>query len=156
MSRFLFFIYRKLLDLLFLLAYPFLLLFLPKDEKHERLGWHIPIIRNCIWVHAASVGEVNASKNLILEMLEQYPDKEIILTTTSLTGRKTARTISERLHVHLLPLDIPLVMNHFIMSIRPDIVILIETEIWPVMLYRLKRMKVPVIWVNARISDRSY
>lgn len=156
MSRFLFFLYRKLLDLLLILLYPLLRVILPAKENHHRLGWHAPSLNQAIWIHAASVGEVNAAKALVQEILDQYPQRDILLTTTSTTGMKTAGQIHERIHTHLLPLDIPILMNRFIRKVNPSILILIETEIWPVMLYRLKRMKVPVLWVNARISDRSY
>jgi 3-deoxy-D-manno-octulosonic-acid transferase len=156
MSRFLFFLYRLLIDLVYIIVSPFLAFLLPKAENKQRIGFHTPELHNCIWVHAASVGEVNACKALVGELLERYPQKEVLLTTTTVTGMRTAQKIDSRLHTHLLPLDIPLLMIKFIHKINPGIVILIETEIWPVMLYHVKKLEIPVIWINARISDKSY
>ncbi len=156
MSRFLFFLYRLLLDFIYIVISPFLNFILPKSENKQRLGFLTPELKNIIWIHAASVGEVNACKELVKELLERHPDRDILLTTTSTTGMKTAQQIDKHLYTHLLPLDIPRIMTKFIKTLNPCIVVLIETEIWPVMLDQLQRHKIPVILVNARISDKSY
>jgi 3-deoxy-D-manno-octulosonic-acid transferase len=156
MFRYLFQVYGLFLDLLLFLAYPFLLLCLPRAEKRQRLGFHTPILENTIWLHAASVGEVNASKTLIHNILKKYPEYQLLVTTTSMTGQQTVQAIDKRIITHLLPLDVPFLMMRFIMKVDPVIFILIETELWPSLLVLLQGFSVPVIWVNARVSERSF
>lgn len=112
--------------------------------------------RPVIWVHAVSVGEVQAAVPLINRLLERYPDHSIVITTMTPTG---ARTVQQRfgpavIHYYL-PYDIAWAVRRFLDRLRPAILIVMETEIWPNLFYYAHRRKVPVVLVNARMSSRS-
>jgi 3-deoxy-D-manno-octulosonic-acid transferase len=109
-----------------------------------------------IWIHAASVGEVKGISPLIYRILEQAPEVSLVITTTSFTGRDTARKLFPESTVRLLPLESSTWFTRFITHFKPSLVIINETEIWPVMIHVLSKASVPMLLVNARISDRAY
>lgn len=109
-----------------------------------------------VWVHAVSVGEVQAVVPLITRLLDSHPENRILVTTMTPTG---ARTVEQRfgasvLH-HYLPYDIPSAVRRFIQRLQPAILIVVETEIWPNLFHHCRRQGVPVLLVNARLSKRS-
>lgn len=110
-----------------------------------------------IWIHAVSVGEVMAALPLIKRLKEQYPSKGIILSTITDTGQKVA---SERApkgtKIVYLPFDIPLILNKVLKGVRPEIFIVIETELWPNILRVFKKNGIPVIVLNGRVSENSF
>ena len=112
--------------------------------------------KNLIWVHAVSVGEVNASIPLLRRLKEEYEDIEILVTTTTPTG---SRLVKERLGSSIqhqyLPVDIPICVNKFLNVWQPRILILLETEIWPNLLYYCKKRGICTALVNARLSEKS-
>jgi 3-deoxy-D-manno-octulosonic-acid transferase len=109
-----------------------------------------------IWVHAVSVGEVRAAIPLIGRLRGQYPEKPIVISVMTPTGRRTAReTFSEDVHVVYLPYDLPWAMRRFIGHINPRVLIVMETEIWPNMLAACEAASVPRYLVNARLSEKS-
>jgi 3-deoxy-D-manno-octulosonic-acid transferase len=151
--RVLFFILNLVLDFVFILIYPFFQLFSRTSVSAERLGLYPPKLDKPIWIHAASVGEVNAILPLLEELLKIK--KDVLVTTTSFTGRKRVIESGLAVEAHLLPLDVHLVINSFIKRLKPSMLLIVETEIWPNLLLTAIKQKVPVGWVNARISERS-
>lgn len=133
----------------------------------ERLGWGLPPeLRSAkreepgegpIWIHAVSVGEVLAAQPLALQLKQRYRRRRLIVSTTTATGQKLAR---ERMNfadaVFYFPLDWKGPVRRALKSVRPAIVIVMETEIWPNFLRECRRSDVPVIFVNGRLSERSF
>ena len=110
-----------------------------------------------IWVHAVSVGEVLAAKPLIEGLRRRFPGRAIFVSTTTETGRRLAR---ERLAsadgIFYFPLDWVVPVRRALRTIRPALVIVMETEIWPNFLHEARRAGIPVVFANARISERSF
>ena len=122
----------------------------------ERLGFINKIPVPIIWVHCVSVGEFRAATVLIDQLILNYSDHRILVTTTTPTGSQAVleHYQSEVLHFYF-PFDLPLVVNHYIKQINPDICILLETEIWPNLIHALNKNNIPCLLVNARLSQRS-
>lgn len=113
--------------------------------------------KETIWIHAVSLGEVLTCKTLINELSSQNPERVILITTITTTGKIAAEKISENNVTSLfLPFDISFLISHFIKKINPKMLILMETELWPNLLYYIERNKIPVLVLNARLSDRSF
>jgi 3-deoxy-D-manno-octulosonic-acid transferase len=133
----------------------------------ERLGWGFPRElrlgsgqeRNegTIWIHAVSVGEVLAACPLAKQLKERYRDRRLVVSTTTATGQKLAR---ERMQfadaIFYFPLDWRGPVRRAMKAVRPAAVIVVETEIWPNFLRECRRAKAPVIFVNGRLSERSF
>jgi 3-deoxy-D-manno-octulosonic-acid transferase len=112
--------------------------------------------RPVIWVHAVSVGEVLAVSRLLGELERALPAHRILLSTTTRTGQDLAlqRIGGER--VFYAPLDLPWATRAYLNALRPEMLVLAETEFWPNLLAGCFRRNIPVAVVNARISDRSW
>jgi 3-deoxy-D-manno-octulosonic-acid transferase len=110
-----------------------------------------------IWIHAVSVGEVLAAKPLADGLQRSFPGRPIFISTTTETGQRLAR---ERLQsvdgIFYFPLDWIVPVRRALKSIHPSLVIVMETEIWPNFLREARRMRVPVVFANARISEKSF
>ncbi len=150
------FIYRMITSILYWILWPFLCLRFKGRERRERFGKTKHKFEKCIWIHAASMGEVNAVKPLINELLNRYPHKDFVLSTMTATGQVASEKISPKLTTIFLPLDFLQTMKRVFDRISPDLIILVETEFWPNMLHLARKREIPVIVVNARISDKSY
>ena len=112
--------------------------------------------KNLIWIHAVSVGEVNASIPLLRRLKEEYEDIEILVTTTTPTGSKLVKErLGSSIQHQYLPVDIPICVNRFLNVWQPRILILLETEIWPNLLYYCKKRGICTALVNARLSEKS-
>lgn len=110
-----------------------------------------------IWVHAVSMGEVSAIHPLIRELRSTYPDACLVLSTGTDSGQKIARErVSEATAAFYFPLDLPLAIRRVMETVRPDLCILAETELWPNFLRIAKKEGARTLLVNGRISDRSY
>ena len=110
-----------------------------------------------LWVHAVSVGEVIAAVPLLKRLKHKYPSKGIVLSTITDTGQKVAKERSpEGTTIVYLPFDISSILNSVLKRSRPEILIVIETELWPNMLRVFKANGIPVILLNGRISENSY
>ena len=135
----------------------------PAGTLHERLGRVPNEIKvacaegGAIWIHAVSVGEVLAAQPVVSGLKEHYPERPIFVSTTTETGQRLAR---ERLRsaagVFYFPLDSTGAVRRALRAIRPAIVIVMETEIWPNFLREARESGVPVVFANARISRRSF
>lgn len=126
----------------------------------ERLGF-VPARLNdaqpgSIWVHAVSVGEVLAVSQLISELQRQYPDKQIFVSTTTATGQALARQRFGKNRVFFMPLDFGFAVRRYLNVLRPQLIVIAETEFWPNLLHLARKRQTSVAIVNARISDRSF
>ena len=110
-----------------------------------------------IWVHAVSVGEVMAASPLLKKLRERYPEKSIIFSTITDTGQKIARERApEGTAVVYLPFDIPFILNNVLKRVKPDLLIVIETELWPNLIRGFNEKGIPVLLLNGRISEKSF
>jgi len=110
-----------------------------------------------IWIHAVSVGEAMAVKNLVRELRITYPDKRFFISTVTPTGNKIAKGIAKETDfVAYFPLDLSFVVRRVVDKINPSLFIIMETEIWPNLISCLYRKKIPIVLVNGRLSDRSF
>jgi 3-deoxy-D-manno-octulosonic-acid transferase len=133
----------------------------------ERLGWKFPpelrvesstgSTEKSLWIHAVSVGEVLAVLPLAQKLKKRFPLRPLVVSTTTVTGQKLAR---ERMPfaeaVFYFPLDWRGPVRRAIEAARAEAVIIVETEIWPNFLRECHRAQVPVIFVNGRLSERSF
>ena len=134
------------------------------SNLRERLGFSFPALARlpaeragAIWIHAVSVGEVLSGIPLARQLKAAYPSRPLIVSTTTLTGQALAR---ERLSfadaVIYFPLDWSFCVRRAYDAVRPALVLVLETEIWPNFLRQAGRRKIPVLFVSGRISDRSF
>ncbi|MBS0194210.1 MAG: lipid IV(A) 3-deoxy-D-manno-octulosonic acid transferase [Proteobacteria bacterium] len=123
----------------------------------ERFGWYgVAPLPPTIWVHAVSVGEVIAVAPLVDALRARHPDAIFLVTTTTPTGaaQVAARWKGEVAHLYL-PGDLRGAVRRFLAHARPRIGVVMETEIWPNLYLEMRRAKVPLLLVNARLSQRS-
>jgi 3-deoxy-D-manno-octulosonic-acid transferase len=123
----------------------------------ERLGiFESPIEQGGIWVHAVSVGEVQAVAQLVGRLLDRYPEMPLLMTTTTPTGADRVKALfgSDVTHLYA-PIDLPWVVKRFLRAFQPRLLVLVETEIWPNLIYHTKQEGVPTLLANARLSVRS-
>ena len=111
--------------------------------------------KDVIWLHAVSVGEVLAAEKLIRDLQAQLPEWVIAISTTTQAGFNIARERLPDQPVFFMPLDFAYTMLRYLGTLRPKLVVLMESELWPRMLVECERAGVPVVVANARISDRS-
>ena len=141
------------------------LLFKSRKNKHyrlrikERLGWVKLPPRDekpIIWIHVVSVGETIASKPLIKRLLQDYPQHALLVSSTTPTGSATVTKLfgDHVLHAYF-PYDLPHVVRRFLQKVNPQLLIIVETEIWPNLYAACKQRNIPVLMVNARLSKRS-
>jgi 3-deoxy-D-manno-octulosonic-acid transferase len=133
----------------------------------ERLGWRFPpelrdeksagSTEKAIWIHAVSVGEVLAVLPLAQKLKTRFPLLRLVVSTTTVTGQNLAR---ERMPfadaIFYFPLDWRGPVRRSLVAARPAAVIVVETEIWPNFLHECRGVDVPVIFVNGRLSERSF
>lgn len=159
---------RLLLDLAWLLAMPAVLLILLGRllEGKSRRGWGqrvgaMPRVGSgpgpCIWVHAVSVGEVNLAATLIRELRGLRPDARFVITTITDTGQARARELfAEQATVAYLPLDFSICLSIAFSRVRPDLLVLVELELWPGLVLTARAWGVPVVVLNGRMTQRAF
>jgi 3-deoxy-D-manno-octulosonic-acid transferase len=161
-------LYNIIFSIGFILASPYYLLRLQRRENWQygftqRFGKYPPQLKQVItnshvvWIHAVSVGEVGLCTQLIYALEPLLPNVKFVVSTTTSTGMAELR---HRLPTHIskiyYPIDRRKFVNRALATINPEAVILVEAEIWPNFLWRVKRLGIPLFLVNARISDRSF
>ena len=155
---------RRLYTLLLYLALPFALLTVAWRGLRTREYWRGGAARfglgsaragGGIWVHAASVGEVQVAAIVIAALREREHWLEITLTCATPTGRTRARALLPGLEVRYAPYDLPGFVRGALARLRPRLLIIIETELWPNMLAQARRAGVPTLIASARISPGS-
>ena len=126
------------------------------ERLGQRFGFGFPKIDRCIWVHAVSVGEVQAAAPLIRALQERYPDRSLLITTVTPTGANRVRSLFGDTVQHcFIPFEFPNAVRSFYRNVNPQAALIMETEIWP-NLYRGCGIRgIPLILVSARISPRS-
>ncbi|TLF53802.1 3-deoxy-D-manno-octulosonic acid transferase [Halomonas urmiana] len=140
---------------------------LPGRPRRERLGLVSPASdgERIIWLHCASVGEVQAARPLIKALGERWPGHCLVITTMTATGAQRVLALSEtsgegkasgEVSHHFVPLDFPGAARRFVTRLRPELAIFFETELWPNLLAACDRAKVPVAVVNGRLSPRAF
>jgi 3-deoxy-D-manno-octulosonic-acid transferase len=123
----------------------------------ERFGiFPDPGLRDSIWVHAVSVGEVNAAAPLIEALRKRYPGTPLVLTTVTPTGSQRVQRLwgDQLTHVYL-PYDLPAAICRFLDRTRPRLAVIMETEIWPNLFLTCEERGIPIVVANARLSERS-
>ena len=128
------------------------------DKLGERLG-SSPFLQSgaAIWVHGASVGEIRAAAPLVQTLHRKYPERPLLVTTFSATGRRHARQLfGDKVVVSLLPYDLPFFVSRFLESTRPAVGVIMETEIWPNLYAGCAKRDVPLLLVSARMSERAF
>jgi 3-deoxy-D-manno-octulosonic-acid transferase len=164
-----YFVYSFLMGLAALLFLPYWFVQGLRRRKYlsnlrERLGFSFPSLRNlpldhpgAIWIHAVSVGEVLSGVSLARQLKEAYPARPLVVSTTTITGQALAR---ERMPfadaTFYFPLDWAFSVRRALRAVRPSVVVILETEMWPNFLREAQRGKIPVLFVSGRISDRSF
>jgi len=112
--------------------------------------------KQCIWVHAASVGEIVAASPLIKEFRKEFPESPILVSVVTNSGYAMAnRIIKDADSIIYFPLDLPFLAEYIVSKVRPKVFLPVETELWPNFLKAARRFKIPVMMVNGRISDKS-
>ena len=120
------------------------------------LGARIGSERGCVWIHAVSVGEVQAAVPIVQALRSRYPDETILVTSTTLTGAARISKVFGGAVVHrYFPFDFPGSMARFLDRVEPRVAIIMETEIWPNMLAQCRFRGIPVVLANVRLSERS-
>ncbi|MBU0499771.1 MAG: lipid IV(A) 3-deoxy-D-manno-octulosonic acid transferase [Gammaproteobacteria bacterium] len=156
---------RRLYNILVHLALPFIFMRLLwrsrrnpayRSRWRERLGYCDGVPSGAIWIHAVSVGESQAAEPLIRQLQLAFPDLPILMTTTTPTGadhvgKLYAAAVSHR----YFPLDVPFAICRFLDQVRPRLMLMMETEIWPNLLAECASRGIPTLLANARLSAKS-
>ncbi len=123
----------------------------------ERLGWGAArASQDTIWIHAVSVGEVQAAVPLVEALVQRFPGIPIAITTMSPTGSaRAAALFGDRVLHSYAPYDLPGAVARFFDRLRPRIAIIMETELWPNLYHECGRRGIPLVLASARISPRS-
>ena len=159
-----FFLYQILIFITILFS-PLILLvrFLKNKEDKKRFIEKFSIIfkkknkQNLVWIHAASVGEVMSVVPLIDELEKDKKIEKILLTTSTLSSSKIFENLKFKKTFHqFFPIDFFFLTSIFIKHWRPKIAIFIDSEIWPCMFTEIKKNKIPLVLLNARITERSF
>ena len=127
-----------------------------RHRVHERLGIIPKIPVPIIWIHCASIGEFKAANTLIDTLIQKFTDYRVLVTTVTATGSQSViDTYQSKVLHYYLPLDLPIIVNKYIKKINPSICIFLEKEIWPNLIHTLNKKNIPILLVNARLSQRS-
>jgi 3-deoxy-D-manno-octulosonic-acid transferase len=157
-----FVVYEVLLVLVFLITLPFFLLAGVLRGKYlanfrERLGiYRAPAACHDLWIHAVSVGETNAARTIVMEILAARPGTSLVFTTTTITGQAQAKRLFPQASVTYFPFDFSWSVRRFLDHHKPQVFATMETEIWP-NVTRLSRARgMRMVLANGRLSDRSF
>jgi 3-deoxy-D-manno-octulosonic-acid transferase len=127
-----------------------------RERTGQRFGIGYPQLDRCIWVHAVSVGEVQAAVPLIRAISKRFPDHNMLVTTVTPTGAARVRAVFGDTVTHCyIPFEMPIAVDRFFESLNPELALIMETEIWPNLYQGCGVRDIPLILVSARISPRS-
>lgn len=156
---------RLFYTFLFYISLPFVflrLLWQSRKNKNyarrwsERLGFISQTFQKTLWIHAVSVGETMAAIPLIKKLQRNYPEMAFVITTTTPTGAACVQANFKDTAAHFyLPYDVPCALHHFINKIQPQLLIIMETELWPNLLHVCHQKQIPIFLANARLSEKS-
>ena len=158
--------YSALLAVFLLLTLPYWVLQMMRHGKYraglrQRFG-AVPAAlagrgeKPAIWVHAVSVGEVVAASAVVEALRQKFPSHRVLISTTTSTGQKLAAQRFGADNVFYFPLDFAFAVRPYLDALRPDLVVVAETEFWPNFLRCAKRSGARIAVINCRISDRSF
>ncbi|MCX6338382.1 MAG: 3-deoxy-D-manno-octulosonic acid transferase [Candidatus Aureabacteria bacterium] len=162
------FLYNILITLYFILTLPYYAVQVARREKYrvglkQRLGFYPHSVRRRlgggrrVWFHAVSVGEVLAVMPLVKRVHAELPELQILLSTVTLTGQRVAgEKIGDAGVVIYFPLDMSFAVRRALRLISPELIVLVETEIWPNFICAAAEKRIPIAIINGRISDRSF
>lgn len=109
-----------------------------------------------IWVHSVSLGETLASVPMIRRLQQRYPEAQLVVTTMTPTGSACVKnTFGDRVYHVYAPYDLPCAVNRFLRRVHPDLLIIMETELWPNLIHGCADQNIPVVLANARLSEKS-
>lgn len=157
---------RIIYTVLFYLLTPFIVLRLLwrslkapayRQRWHERFGcYQKSYLQNVVWFHAVSVGEAEALFPLLKLLLARRPELKLLITTTTPTGSARVRAVfgGQVEHVYL-PYDLPIVVRRFLNTFKPRLAVIMETEIWPNLYQACGKQAIPLMLINARLSEKS-
>jgi len=159
--------YQVITCTLFLLIFPFFWVFSFVSGRHrdglgQRLGVYPELNKKAegnvrIWLHASSVGEVQAARAIIPEIRRLLPGADFVLSTMTVQGRLVAeKFLGKDVTCVLAPLDVPLIVDRSLAAIDPDLYVCIETELWPLILKKIVQRGRQLALVNGRMSKSSY
>lgn len=127
-----------------------------RDRLMQRFGFGFPKLQDSIWIHAVSVGEVQAAVPLIHVLMQRFPLQKIIVTTVTPTGASRVVELFGEAVVHCyMPFEFPNAIRSFFTSVKPRVAMIMETEIWPNLYRGCGVRSIPLILVSARISPKS-
>jgi 3-deoxy-D-manno-octulosonic-acid transferase len=159
-------LYSALAALFLVVTLPYWLLQMMRHGKYraelrQRFGAVPPSLvargeQRTIWVHAVSVGEVIASSAVVRALRLKFPSYRVLVSTTTSTGQKLAAKRFGAENVFYFPLDFGLAIRPYLDTLRPELVVVAETEFWPNFLRLAKRGGARIAVINCRISDRSF
>jgi 3-deoxy-D-manno-octulosonic-acid transferase len=160
-------LYSLALTILFLALLPYFIYQAIRHGKYadsfkERLGWlqvsSLSDGRKTIWVHAVSVGEFLAARPLVERIKREFPDFRLVVSTTTLTGQRLARaeSLARFDAVFYFPFDWTFAVRRSLNQIKPSLVVILETELWPNFLCECRRRSILTVIANGRISPRSF
>lgn len=127
------------------------------DRFSQRFGFGFPEIqKGSIWIHAVSVGEVQAAIPLVRALARRFSDRPILMTTVTPTGAARVRSVfGESVHHCYIPFETPSAVQNFFNATKPELALIMETEIWPNLYHACGKRKIPLVLVSARISPKS-
>ncbi len=155
---------RRIYTVLLYLSIPFILarlywkgrkLPLYRTRIKERFGFNTTLSRAQIWLHAVSLGEVIAATPLIEALLQK--GYSLLVTTMTPTGSlQVQKRFGKQVQHQYLPYDFPFCIRLFLKKCRPKIGLIMETELWPNLIFEAQRLGIPLFLLNARLSDKSF
>jgi len=155
-----------LLDGVYLGGLCFVVPYLALTGKARRVLEHIPrrsrdvprraAGKPCLWLHGVSVGEILSARSLLRLFQAEFPDWDVVLSTTTRAGLEVARIHYPGLSIVSYPFDMSFLVQRAFDRIQPDIVVIVEHELWPNFLWHAQACGVPVVMVNGRMSERSF
>ena len=122
----------------------------------QRFGHVVLDGEDPIWVHAVSVGEVLAAVPLVRRLMARFPERPVLITTMTPTGADRVRDVfGDEVAHRYVPYDLPHMVRRFLSRVKPSILVIMETEVWPNLVHGCFRRGIPVILANARLSPKS-
>lgn len=143
------------------LALPFGLTYIAARPKYHplfgRIRQSLPKLRDRpLWIHACSVGEVLAAQSVIEGIRSRWPGVPVVLTVSTIQGRRLAETLPGDTHVVWLPFDHPALIRRCVRQLNPLTIAIIETELWPALIWETRKQGIPVVLLNGRLSNKHY
>ena len=151
----LFRLFNSVLEIIFWLVKPLLRLALKRIDYQDALKASGVSVQGGVMIHAASLGEVNAVSSLIREISHHLAPERILITTTTVAGRDAASRLHLDIQVRLSVLDVASLRKKQLEIFSPGLICIVETEIWPNLLYLARQRKIPILFLNARLGQKS-